>query len=568
MSINPSRYINLLPGEAGPADTAARQTPGACWSSAQPGAVSNPSMIAWNQPLADSLDLSADWQDPAKQLQWLSGNALPPGSQPYAMCYGGHQFGQWAGQLGDGRVINLGDVPGKDLCNWTLQLKGAGPTAYSRFADGRAVLRSSVREYLCSEAMAYLGVATTRALSLVLTGDTVVRDVFYDGHPAPEPGAIVCRASPSFLRFGHFELAASQNNAVLLKQLLHYALTECEPGTGAGNASDNASSNASEWVASFEQHIPSVLVWFEALCEKTLALAVDWARVGFVHGVLNTDNMSALGLTIDYGPYGWLDAYDPAWTPNTTDAGQRRYRFENQGRIVQWNLYQLANALAVVVPDHEALQSIIESLPDRYAALHQQMMCHKLGLEQYKPGVEKLLTLLENLLQAQETDMTLFFSGLKHFPGPQISQAVADTGHDSKEQYSAIQNSEHQDSGKQDAEICEDLLRCIADSLYDGRALDENLPLYRQFALEYCRALAGIDPTVRQQLMSATNPAFILRNYLVQQAIEALNNGDRAPFESLQVALKSPYQDQGELSQKRPEWARNHPGCTALSCSS
>ena len=176
----------------------------------------------------------------------------------------------------------------------------------------------------------------------------------------------------------------------MLKQLIHYALS-------------NTSTGHVPFTPDSDLDVSAVLAWFETLCEQTLKLAVDWARVGFVHGVLNTDNMSAMGLTIDYGPYGWLDAYDPSWTPNTTDAGQRRYRFENQGRIVQWNLYQLANALAVVIPDHEALQSIVESLPSRYESLYQQMMCHKLGLEEFEPRHQGIIKMLENLLQSQET---------------------------------------------------------------------------------------------------------------------------------------------------------------------
>lgn len=539
MSLIPSIYTSLLPGQQDLSNTA-RQTPGVCWAAAEPSPASAPVMLHWNTALAEEIGLPAEWHDEEKRLQWVSGNIMPSGAKPYAMCYGGHQFGQWAGQLGDGRVINLGDVPTRGNSHWTLQLKGAGSTAYSRFADGRAVLRSSVREYLCSEAMAHLGIPTTRALSLVLTGDDVVRDVFYDGNPAPEPGAVVCRAAPSFLRFGHFELAASRNDSVLLKKLLHYALSNSlsteQPLATAQQSQDSSLETT------------AVLEWFNTLCEKTLQLAVDWARVGFVHGVLNTDNMSAMGLTIDYGPYGWLDSYDPTWTPNTTDAGQRRYRFENQGRIVQWNLYQLANALAVVIPDHESLQSIVESLPERYEHLYRQMMCNKLGLGKFESRYLDIISMLENLLQVQETDMTIFFDRLKQFS--------TDVTHG------------FEDIADPDSRVTAELQHCIQDSLYDGHVLEENLPLYRQFAKEYCSVLASIDPDERDKRMSSSNPAFILRNYLVQQSIEALENGDRQPFDALFQALQSPYSDQGSLSGKRPEWARNHPGCTALSCSS
>ena len=256
----------------------------------------------------------------------LGGNRVLPGMQPYAARYGGHQFGHWAGQLGDGRAITLGEVVGPDGARQDLQLKGAGPTPYSRTADGRAVLRSSVREFMCSEAMHHLGVPTTRALSLVSTGESVVRDMFYDGHPQAEPGAIVCRVAPSFVRFGNFEILAAHQELDALKRLADYVIATHFPELGAPSAEAYAR-------------------WFEEICRRTAVMIAEWMRVGFVHGVMNTDNMSILGLTIDYGPYGWLEGFDPGWTPNTTDAGGRRYRYGNQPQIAQWNLVRLANAL-------------------------------------------------------------------------------------------------------------------------------------------------------------------------------------------------------------------------------
>src|SRR5690606_21736344 len=185
-------------------------------------------------------------------------------------------------------------------------LKGAGQTPYSRAADGRAVLRSSIREFLCSEAMHHLGVPTTRALSLVSTGETVIRDMFYDGNPRPEPGAIVCRVSPSFIRFGTFELPTSRGDRALLEQLVDFTIRRDFP-----HLRD-------------EEPQTARALWFKEVCERTARLMVEWTRVGFVHGVMNTDNMSILGLTIDYGPYGWIDNFDRNWTPNTTDAEGRR----------------------------------------------------------------------------------------------------------------------------------------------------------------------------------------------------------------------------------------------------
>ena len=262
------------------------------------------------------------------------GNRLLPGMKPIATCYGGHQFGNWAGQLGDGRAINLGEARGRDGKRWTLQLKGAGPTPYSRTADGLAVLRSSLREYVCSGAMFHLRVPTTRALSLALTGEDVVRDILYDGHPAPEPGAVVCRVAPSFTRFGHFEILAARRETDLLGRFLDFTIASDFP-----HLLDEADAKARR------------IGWFREVAERTATMVAEWMRVGFVHGVMNTDNMSVLGLTIDYGPYGWLESFDPDWTPNTTDAATRRYRFGQQPAIAQWNLLQLANAVFPLIGD-------------------------------------------------------------------------------------------------------------------------------------------------------------------------------------------------------------------------
>src|SRR4051812_20124068 len=223
----------------------------------------------------------------------FAGNTMLDGMEPYAANYGGHQFGQWAGQLGDGRAISLGEILTPAGQRWELQLKGAGKTPYSRTADGRAVLRSSIREFLCSEAMHHLGVPTTRALSLVATGEPVMRDMFYDGRAKPEPGAIVCRVAPSFIRFGNFELPASRRDVPLLEQLVAFTIDR------------DFSELLSEDRTARDPEVRAE--WFGQVCERTARMVADWMRVGFVHGVMNSDNMSILGLTIDYGPYGWID---------------------------------------------------------------------------------------------------------------------------------------------------------------------------------------------------------------------------------------------------------------------
>src|SRR5207302_5397861 len=284
----------------------------------------------------------------------LAGNLVTPTMRPFAARYGGHQFGSWAGQLGDGRAISLGELTGRDGSSWEIQLKGAGRTPYSRQGDGRAVLRSSLREFMCSEAMFQLGVPTTRALSLVGTGEPVIRDMFYDGHPRPEPGAIVCRVAPSFVRFGNFQILAANNELDALKRLADYVIRE-----------------------HFAGH--SYADWYQEVCRRTALLMVDWMRLGFVHGVMNTDNLSILGVTIDYGPYGWLEGYDPMWTPNTTDAQGRRYCYGNQPGIAQWNLARLAEALLPLV-EREKLEEGLNLYADTFNDGWRRALAQKLGL--------------------------------------------------------------------------------------------------------------------------------------------------------------------------------------------
>ena len=277
-----------------------RQVNNAAFSYITPKIPSRPALLHLSKEVQQILGFTDDFVQSESFLDLVSGRKSISNSKPFAMNYAGHQFGNWAGQLGDGRAIVLGEIEyNKQL--FTLQLKGAGPTPYSRRADGLAVLRSSIREHLCSEAMFHLGVPTTRSLALVSTGDEVVRDVMYDGNAAIEKGAIVCRIAPSFIRFGSFELFASQNDIPNLKLLADYTITNYYPEIKK---------------AGKEKYI----AFFRTIGVKTRELILHWQRVGFVHGVMNTDNMSIHGITIDYGPYGWLENFDPNWTPNTTDA--------------------------------------------------------------------------------------------------------------------------------------------------------------------------------------------------------------------------------------------------------
>ncbi len=502
-----------------------RQVIGSCYSRVKPTRVSNPSLIAYAQEVADLLDLDMESCMSSLFTEVFSGNNLLPDMDPFAMCYGGHQFGNWAGQLGDGRAINLGEILNSKDERWVLQLKGAGPTPYSRRADGLAVLRSSVREFLCSEAMYHLGIPTTRALSLIDTGEPVLRDMFYDGHPAHEPGAIVCRVAPSFLRFGNYEIFSSRNELDLLKKLVDYTITTDFPHLDLGSED-------------------LYLQWFAEVCRRTARLIVHWMRVGFVHGVMNTDNMSILGLTIDYGPYGWLEAYDPEWTPNTTDSIGKRYAFSNQGLIAQWNLVQLANTLYPIINDAKALQSALDdSFTQEFISGWKKMMANKIGLNNFIEETDNtLIKELTDILCETETDMTIFFRQLARFD------------------IFALKTTDH----------------AVPDELLPAYYKPEQLTEKYQHRLHtwlttYTKRLqtSGITHSARSALMDSTNPKYVLRNFLAHEAIEKAAEGDNTGIYELLELLRKPYDEQPEMEKnyyrKRPEWARHKPGCSMLS---
>src|SRR5687768_2833855 len=355
-----SRFVETFPGDPQRGNFP-RTVRNALYSEVTPTPVQSPTLIGWSDHFADELGIAKPGTEDYASVELLAGNRVLGVMRPYAARYGGHQFGVWANQLGDGRAITLGEVSFPNAGRLEFQLKGAGPTPYSRRADGRAVLRSSVREFLCSEAMHFLGVPTTRAISLVTTGEPVVRDMFYDGNPRPERGAIVCRVAPSFLRFGNFEILTAQGEHGLLKQLADFLIADHYP--------------------QFDLNEPDVYAkLLDEIARRTAEMIVRWQRVGFVHGVMNTDNMSALGLTIDYGPYGWLEPYDPSWTPNTTDAGQGRYRFGYQPAIALWNLGCLGGALMPLITDEGRVQGSLGVYRDTFQRSYGTMVAGKLGL--------------------------------------------------------------------------------------------------------------------------------------------------------------------------------------------
>ena len=512
-------FIRELPGDPhdGPRS---RQVHGALWSAATPVAMPAPRLLALSADMAARLGLSLETLRAPPLPAVLAGNALLPGMQTWAANYGGHQFGVWAGQLGDGRAISLGESVTAAGERWEWQLKGAGPTPYSRHADGRAVLRSSLREFVCSEAMHHLGVPTTRALSLVASGEEVVRDLLYSGDPRPEPGAIVCRLAPSFLRFGSFELPASRGDAALLRTLVDFTLRRDFPHLAA--------------ITDAQERLSQ---WFDEVCRSTAALVAHWMRLGFVHGVLNTDNMSILGLCIDYGPFGWIDDYDPDWTPNTTDAGQRRYRFGSQPTIGGWNLSRLASAIAPLFAEHAPLHAGLDSYVAEFERLDRRHAAAKLGLLACEEADLARLQATRDCLHEGEIDMTLFFRLLA------------------------------------DMDEIEPTLEGFAPAFYDAdkrRRVEGRL-------LDCLRALAARwreearPAALRRAAMNACNPCYVPRNYLLQQVIDRVTTGDPGALDEAMAVFSRPYEAQPgreAWAARRPQWARDRPGCSMLSCSS
>ncbi|UOQ71509.1 protein adenylyltransferase SelO [Hymenobacter cellulosilyticus] len=517
-------FVEEMRGEAS-FDKRPRAVPGYLYSRVTPTPVADPRLLAWSDDLAAYLGLAR----PAERgpaVDALAGNLVTGSMKPFAARYGGHQFGSWAGQLGDGRAISLGEVTATDGTPWEIQLKGAGPTPYSRRADGRAVLRSSLREFLCSEAMHYLGVPTTRALSLVSTGDKVVRDMFYNGNPQAEPGAIVARVAPTFVRFGNFQMMASAAELDNLRDLAAYVIRRYYHELG----------EPSEEV---------YVRWFEEICRRTAVMIAHWMSVGFVHGVMNTDNMSILGLTIDYGPYGWLEPYDPDWTPNTTDFGSRRYAYGQQPNVGLWNLWQLARALAHLIPDPELLRPGLDLYSATFEQTRHEMMLRKLGLTNLQPEEDKaLFEALHEALGESEVDMTLFFRRLSH-----TVPAVLANPDSAEAAWGEV----------------------LAAATYSASAEEETQ--LRQWLGRYLVRLQQetAAPEAIREMMLGANPKYVLRNYLAQQAIEAAEAGDLSVLNRLMEVLKTPFAEQPEheeLAAKRPDWAREKPGCATLSCSS
>jgi len=463
----------------------------------QPQALPEPYWVSRNQAVARELGLEQHWfesQAALEALQAFSGNSVLPGSDPLASVYSGHQFGQWAGQLGDGRAILLGELEttGGGL---EVQLKGAGRTPYSRGGDGRAVLRSSIREYLCSEAMHGLGIPTTRALCVTGSSTTVRREEI-------ETAAVVTRTAPSFIRFGHFEHFSYNRQPTELKALADYVIDRFYP-------------------ACRDAYQPYAAL-LQAVSERTAHLMAAWQAVGFCHGVMNTDNMSILGLTIDYGPFQFLDAFDSGHICNHSDT-EGRYAYNKQPNMAYWNLFCLGQALLPLIENQEDALAALESYKTVFPDALQARMRLKLGLPDLQSDDAGLIASAFKLLASNKVDYTIFWRRLSAFT-PQ-------SGHEP-----------------------------VRDLFFDGESLNP-------WALQYSERVRHINKGLRADLMLKNNPKFVLRNHLGEEAIRAAKLKDFSKVNTLLNLLQAPFDEHpGHDSDAGfpPDWAAG----IEISCSS
>jgi serine/tyrosine/threonine adenylyltransferase len=455
-----------------------------------------PKLLAYSAETAALLQIPAEFFQQADAADYLSGKKLFEGSIPIAQKYAGHQFGQYNPELGDGRGLLLGDVKGADGKNYDLHLKGAGRTPYSRFGDGRAVLRSSIREFLASEAMYHLGIPTSRALSLVGSTEPVRRETI-------EQGAMVIRVCPSHIRFGHFEHCFYTGDKDQLKRLVDFTVQQHFPDC--------------------QQAENPALAMLQQVVVRTAELISQWQAIGFNHGVMNTDNMSILGISFDYGPYAFLDDYQPGYICNHSDHSGR-YAFDEQPGIGLWNLNALAHALSPLI-EVEQLRAALGLYEPALVNHYMRLMGTKLGLTTQQPTDRALIGQWLALLQQQQQDYTLSF------------RRLADFSEDSKG-------------------------LSVRDFMLDPEAFDQWATLYRaRLALEPGTAAE------RKERMNKVNPLYIVRNYLAQQAIEAAEQGNITPLHELLQVLKQPYQQQQgkeAFAAPPPEWGK----AMTISCSS
>ena len=464
----------------------------------RPTPLPSPHWVGTSHSVAQLLGLPEGWHQSEEALQALTGNQVLAGSTPLASVYSGHQFGVWAGQLGDGRAILLGELAG----GHEIQLKGAGRTPYSRMGDGRAVLRSSIREFLCSEAMHGLGIPTSRALCITGSPGLVRREEL-------ETAAVVTRVAPSFVRFGHFEHFAANDQEEQLRTLADYVIGRYYPECRSPEATSPWGGNP-------------YAALLHSVSERTAQLMAQWQAVGFCHGVMNTDNMSILGLTLDYGPFQFLDAFVPGHICNHSDH-HGRYAYNRQPNIAYWNLFCLAQALLPLIEDQDTALAALESYKTVFPDAFMARMHKKLGLTQAQDSSEALVEPLLQLLAQNAVDYTIFWRRLSH--------AVA-----------------------------EGQFEPVRDLFADRAAFDAWL-------LSYSELLALEDKALAADLMLNSNPKFVLRNHLGKQAIRAAKGGDFSELATLQRLLERPFDEHPgheAYADFPPDWASS----ISISCSS
>ncbi len=490
-----------------------------------------PYWVGQSRQVAEWIGLDAIHLQSPQLLNALSGNAQLAGSRPLASVYSGHQFGQWAGQLGDGRAILLGEVAHADAAmspaGLEIQLKGAGRTPYSRMGDGRAVLRSSIREFLCSEAMHALGIATSRALCITGSDARVLREEL-------ETAAVVTRIAPSFIRFGHFEHFSHSDQHDQLKVLADYVIERYYP-----DCLTTDKFNANPYAALLEK-----------VSERTARTLAQWQSVGFCHGVMNTDNMSILGLTIDYGPFQFLDAYVPNHICNHSDAGGR-YAFNKQPNIAYWNLYALGQALLPLIGEQELAIAALESYKTVFPQTFEAQMRAKLGLSDVQPGDRELIESSLKLLAKDAVDYTIFWRRLSRYVAQSaMKEAIAD--HDTDGTQAAVDR-----SGTKEP----------TDPVHPVRDLFMNRAGFDVWLQDYAARISSLNRADVGALMLKSNPKFVLRNHLGEQAIRAAKTKDFSNLATLQKLLESPFDEHlgfEAFADFPPDWASG----IEISCSS
>jgi len=587
-----------------------RQVKGTCFSYVEPTPVTNPKLVAASTDALELLDLDPKVVEDPLFLKCFSGCEKLPGSETAAHCYCGHQFGHFAGQLGDGRAMYLGEVVNHDGDRWELQLKGAGRTPYSRDGDGRAVLRSSIREFLCSEAMHALGIPTTRAGSCITSDTYVVRDLRYDGNPKRERATVVLRLAPTFLRFGSFQVVIAQDpttgrpgsstgRADILKSLLDYTIKYHYPTLMALHTEDT------------ERYVSL----YREMVYRTALMVAEWQCVGFTHGVMNTDNMSVLGLTIDYGPFGFLDSYDPTFIANGSD-NQGRYAFGQQPSVCQFNLARLAEALSLVVP-HEMLTPELDKYKGIYETAFMSKMRKKLGLKKEEAQDKGLVDELTQTLADTAADYTNVIRSLNRVSIPaefptELPADFVDLRQHILTQLAPVATLCKAQKPSMDTQQVESMLQLaksqpailsmfgmtlsqlemeahkikryeeLADVCDAKKALNDSNK-WTKWLVRYAQRLhyeisgaAKADlpslVTARRVLMNSNNPVVVLRNWIAQEAIAKAEEGNYNVTNDLLRVLRHPYEDPeahpaGDIShwtQRVPEWASE----LCMTCSS